>query len=148
MKVRITTSKKAIMTLKAFLFSWKTTALGLASVIYGVFQVFSNQDTTLTLAIHDQKLWMALIVAIMGFVAKDNTAHGTPSAPIPPTEAAQIAAVAATIPPASAFVGGLVPGSIDIYTSLPGDLTPVGQSVVVAGVSYKKITAALYQKQS
>ena len=84
------------------LFSWKTSCLGLLSIAYGVFQAFAAQDTTLTMAIHDPKLQMALIVAVMGFVSKDATSHGTPANPITPEAAAKLAVVAAEAPaPAS-----------------------------------------------
>lgn len=79
------------------LFSWKTSLLGVAGFVLAVIQ--ATNDTTIPMLIHDQKFWFALLIAGLGFLAKDNTAHGTPSAPIPPAQAAVTAAIAVRATP-------------------------------------------------
>lgn len=63
------------------LFSWKTSVVGLASLLYGVLTVF--QEPSIHAAIHDPKLAYAILVAALGVLAKDTNAHGTPGNPLP-----------------------------------------------------------------
>jgi len=67
--------------MRSLFFSWKTSLIGLVSVVYGVLIMFN--EPSIHAALHDQKLGYALLVALLGFVAKDSTAHGTPSNPLP-----------------------------------------------------------------
>ena len=129
------------------LFSWKTSLVGLLSGIYAIAQPFINKDTTFIQLIHDQTFILALVGAAIGFLSKDATAHGTPSAPISPVAAEKTAAIAATIPTPGSFVGAAVPGSSHLYLALPDDPTPVGQTVEVGGAKYLKVTAAWYEQQ-
>lgn len=133
---------------KQMLFSWKTSLIGLLSAVYAVAQPFINKDTTFSELFHDQFFILALIGAGIGFLSKDSTASGTPSQPITPVAAAQIAAVAATVAPATGFpVGPAYPNSTHIFTVLPGDLTPVGETIEVAGVKYRKLSANMFELQ-
>lgn len=136
------TVEKMSTTLQKLTFSWRTTLLGLASVLYGVIQTFN--EPTLDAALHDQRLWMALIVAIMGFVAKDSNAHGTPDQPISPEQSAKITAVANSVSTPGSFVGAAIPGSAHLFAVLPGDPTPVDGFQDVGGVRYVKISPTNY----
>lgn len=69
------------------LFNYKTSLLGLFSAIYAVAQPFMNNDTSLSMLIHDQAFILALMGAVLGFIAKDGDKHGTAEAPITPEAA-------------------------------------------------------------
>ena len=127
-------------------FNWRTNLIGVAGVVLGVIQGLSN-DTTLNQLFHDGRFGMLLLIGLLGFVAKNGSSHGTAEAPISVPQAQAIAAVAATVAPSSAYVGGAVPGATDLFIALPEDLTPVGQVVAVGGQNFKKLSAKFYEKQ-
>ena len=129
---------------KKLAFSWETKLVSLAGVVYAAVQGFN--EPCLNAALHDGKLQMTVALAILAYLSKSNSAHGTADVPIPPAEAQQIAAVAASVPPASSYVGGAVPGTSDLFYSLPGDSTPVGAAVTVGGQKLIKIASAYYEK--
>lgn len=52
----------------------------------------------------------------------------------------------ASLAPASP-VGRAYPNSTHIFTVLPGDLTPVGETIEVAGVKYRKLSANMFEMQ-
>lgn len=132
---------------KRLLFSWKTSLVGLLSAIYAIAQPFLNKDTSLTALIHDQTFILALVGAAIGFLSKDSDAHGTPSNPIAPAQAAQIAAVAASVPPAVvSFVGDPLNGSVLVFGVKAGDPTPIGDAVTDPRGKFKKIAADVYEK--
>lgn len=129
------------------LFSWKTSAVGLLSAVYAIAQPFIHNDTTLAALFHDQAFVMALIAAAIGFLSKDATAHGTPSAPIDKDQAAQIAAVAASMPPAVvSFVGDPLNGSALVFGVKTGDPTPIGDTVTDPRGNFKKVAPDVYEK--
>ena len=54
--------------------SWKTSLTGVAGVILGVMQTFKH--TTLSETINDPLVWYALVMALLGFFAKDSNVTG------------------------------------------------------------------------
>lgn len=70
--------------MKSFLASWKSSLIGLASVVLAV--VSASQDATIGAMINDPKVQIALLVGILGLVAKDgNVTGGTVGQPSTPT---------------------------------------------------------------
>jgi hypothetical protein len=60
--------------------SWKTTLSGVASVVLGVLQ--ASKHTTLSEIVNDPLVWFALVIALLGFFAKDgNVTGGTTGQP-------------------------------------------------------------------
>lgn len=109
--------------LKKLAFSFETKLISLAGVVYIAVQGFN--EPTLTAAVHDGKLQLAVFMSVLAWFSKSNSAHGTPDAPIPPEQAAKIAAVAdrAVI---HSFVGAQL-GTSNLYEALPNDPTPAGE---------------------
>ena len=68
--------------------SWKTTLIGVASLILGTVQTYNEGWA---MAIHDPKVQMAVVVAVLGFIAKDGDVTGG-SVGIPSTPEALAAA--------------------------------------------------------
>jgi hypothetical protein len=143
MIVRINIEEGVNMNWSKLGFSWETKLLSLLGVIYSV--VVSFNEPTLSTAVHDPKLQLALFGAVLAWFSKSNSAHGTPDNPISETQAAQIAAVAASSAPAS--VGAAIPGTGGLFLAAPNDVTPVGKTVTVGGVEYQKLTVTTYQQK-
>jgi hypothetical protein len=110
MKIKIT--KEVYMDWNRMLFSWETKLVSLAGVVYVAVQGFN--EPSLIAAVHDGKLQLAVGLAVLAWLSKSNSAHGTSAEPIPAEQAAQIALVAANTPPSAAFVGDLIAYSADI----------------------------------
>lgn len=60
--------------MKNILTSWKSSLVGLAGVILTV--VTASQDSTFGAMIEDPKVQIALLIGILGFVAKDGNVTG------------------------------------------------------------------------
>lgn len=129
------------------LFSWETKLVALAGVVYTAVQGFS--EPSFSAAIHDPKLQLAVGGAVLAWFSKSNSAHGTTDVPIPPSQAAQIAAVAANtpIPAPHISIGEQIPGTKNIFSALADDTVLVGNLAVVEGATYIKIAAGYYQKE-
>lgn len=68
--------------------SWKTTLIGIASLILGIIQTYNEGWA---MAIHDPKVQMAVLVGVLGMLAKDGNITGG-SVGIPSTPEALAAA--------------------------------------------------------
>jgi hypothetical protein len=86
----------------SFAKSWKTSLLGILSLFVSAWQGF--HDPTMLAAIQDPKVQMAVLVGVIGLVAKDgNVTGGTsgqPSTPQALADANQAAAKGANAPEA------------------------------------------------
>jgi hypothetical protein len=109
-------------------FSLVLKILGLLSAVVAAI-VATNEPTSVW--IQDPKFYMAVLLALNGFFSKSNSEHGTPSAPITPVAAEQIAAVAAALPAGSvSFVGEpFGPSFPTLFSAKPNDPTPDGTVV-------------------
>lgn len=122
--VTLTRPETTIMTAlwQKLTFSGAMKLLGLAGVVLGVIQGF--KEPSFVVGVQDIKLWIAIVMALQGFLGKSNTAHGTSDNPITPQAAAVVAAAIPSLPAItptvpSSFVGALITGSM--FTVLPDD---------------------------
>ncbi len=80
--------------------NWKTTAFGAISLILGIVQ--ASGDGNVGTILHDGKVQMAILVALLGFFAKDHNVTGgnvgVPSTPQALAEANQAPAPNAIFP--------------------------------------------------
>ena len=69
--------------MKSFIASWKSTAAGIAAILIAV--ISASQDASLQAMALDPKVQIALVVGLLGLVAKDgNVTGGTTGQPSTP----------------------------------------------------------------
>jgi hypothetical protein len=141
------------------LFSWKSSAVGLASIALGVIKA-STTDHSLIQIIEDPTAQIMFVVGVLGLIAKDSDAHGTPSAPITAATAEKTAIIAdsttvAVVPPLPAppipatlpsFVGDPIGASTVCYSIKPNDTTPVGFGMPDPRGKFVKRSATVCEK--
>ena len=100
-------------------------ALSLVTAVVTTVAAFN--EPSFMAGLEDTKLYLGVLMTLSTFFAKSTNEHGTATAPIPPAQAAQIAAVAASIPIPPSMVGDQITPTV--YSAKPGDTTPDGFEV-------------------